>query len=54
MKKLHMNWKKIVEIKKKLNRDNLIYKTGNKKKGWNMVLWSLKQYKNFWKRNLQR
>ena len=33
MKKLHMNKKKIVEINNKLNRDNLIYKTGNKKKG---------------------
>ena len=33
MKKLHMNQKKIVEINNKLNRDNLIYKTGNKKKG---------------------
>ena len=33
MKKLHMNKTKIVEINNKLNRDNLIYKTGNKKKG---------------------
>ena len=43
---------KIVEMENKLYRDNLIYKTGNKKKDKTYDFQKFKNYKIFWKGNL--